>query len=133
MVIQSSDFDSIFEASDEFEHSLTDPLTDGTLTLKPTTDNTSFVPIFSVERTGNNGNSLWFDGIHGLHKVELTSKPLYPTNDVYYKGPNTPAPILCSCSDSYWIFRIIGGMPHCQYVIGHEFEEAFRDPSIEAV
>ena len=132
--VQASDFDTIFEANDEWEHSLTDPLTDGKITLKPTIDNTAFIPIFQTERTGSNGNSLWFDGISGMHKVELTGKPLHPTNDVYYKGANTPSPILCTCSDSFWLFRLLGdGRPNCQYVINSLYADAFNDPSLESV
>ena len=134
MVIQSSDFDSIFEASDEFEHSLTDPLTDGTITFKPTTDNTCFTPIFQTERTGSSGNSLWFDGIDGYHKVEISGKALFPTNDVYYKGNNTPSPIICLCSDTFWLFRIReNGMPNCQYVINNLFEDAYKNETLESV
>ena len=133
-VMQSSDFDSIFEASDEFEHSLTDPLTDGERVLKPTTDNTSFVPIYQTERNGSSGNSLWWDGIDGMQKVELNGKPIHPTKDVYYQGPNTPAPILCTCSDSFWLFRILpDGRSNVQYVINSLFEQAYADPSLESV
>ena len=131
--LQSTDFDSIFEAGDEYEHSLTDAGSDGEKLLKPTTDNTSFVPIFQTERTGSNGNSLWWDGIDGMHKVELNSKPLFPTKDVYYQGPNTPSPILCTCCDTFFIFRIINGRPNCQYVVQNLFEDAIADPSLESV
>ena len=133
MQVQCSDFDSIFEANDEWEHSLTDPLTDGSKKLKPTTDNTCFVPIVQVERTGSNGNSLWFDGLDGLFKVEVNSKPLYPACDVYYQGANSPSPIICLTNDTYWIFRIGPNGPSCQYVTQHTFDEAIADPSIEAV
>ena len=133
-VMQASDFDTIFEVTDEFEHSLTDPLTDGEKKLKPTTDNTCFIPVFQTERTGANGNSLWWDGIDGSHKVELTGKALYPTCDVYYQGPNTPSPILCLTSDSFWLFRILdNGVANCQYCINSLFEDAYRQPTLESV
>ena len=136
--IQSSDFDSIFEANDEYEHSLTDNMIeeneDGTVTvLKPTTDNTSFVPIFSCERAGS-GGELWFDGLDAINeKVELNSRPIYQGKaDVYYKDANTPNPMLCMCSEAYWIFRLIDGRPNVQFVSGHTYEEGFNNPSIDA-
>ena len=139
MQIQASDFDSVFEANDEYEHSLTDAMlaenADGTVSrLKPTTDNTSFVPIFQTERSGS-GSELWFDGIDRItEKVEINCRPIYAgKNDVYYQGSNTPAPILCLTSESYWIFRLINSQPHCQYVVSHSYEEGYNDPSIEAV
>ena len=133
--IQASDFDTIFEANDEWEHSLTDAIVsdDGEKTLKPTTDNTSFVPIIQTERNGSNGNSLWSDGISGNQKVELNGRPIYPKNNIYYAGPNTPSPIIALTSDSYWIFRLIGGTPNCQYVINSDFSDAIQNPTIESV
>ena len=134
MQVQASDFDSIFEASESWERSLTDPVSNGEKFLKPVYDNTSFVPIFQVERTGSNGNSLWFDGITGMQKVELNTKPLYPTMDPYYQGANTPSPILCTCQDTFWIFRLMGdGRPNCQYVVANSFEDAWANPSLESV
>ena len=132
-VIMASDFDSIFEASDEFEHSITDPLTDGERTLKPTTDNTCFVPIIQTERNGSGGVSLWTDGVSGYQKIELNGRPVYATQNVYYNGPNSPAPIIALTSDSYWIFRIIDGKPNCQYVIQSDLIEATNNPAIESV
>ena len=134
MQIQATDFDSIFEANDEYEHSLTDPQTDGVHFLKPTTDNTSFVPIFQTERSGS-GSELWFDGIDRLtEKIEINSKPLYPTKDVYYKGPNTPSPILCATTETYWIFRLMpDGRPNCQYVTANTYEDAYNNPTLESV
>ena len=133
-IMQATDFDTIFEANDSYEHSLTDALTDGEKMLKPTTDNTDFVPVFQCERTGYSGNSLWWDGLDGNFKVELNGKPLYPTCDVYYKGPNTPAPILCMCSDSFFLFRIMpDGRPNMQYVINSLYEDAYANPALESV
>ena len=137
--IQSTDFDSIFEANDEYEHSLTDARieekADGTVQiLKPTTDNTSFVPIFQLERSGS-GTELWFDGIDSPNeKVELTGKPQFQGRaDVYYKDANTPSPILCCCGEAYWIFRLINSEPRCQFVAAHSYEEGYNNPDIEAV
>ena len=132
--IQASDFDSIFEANDEYEHSLTDPLVDEHGELKPLTDNTCFIPIYQVERSGSGSSELWFSGIHRLQeKIELNSKPLYPEHDIYYKGAQTPAPILCSCQETYWIFRIVDGHPNCQYITTEDYETGYNNPSIESV
>ena len=132
--VQASDYDTIFEASDEWEHSLTDPLTDGEKTLRPTTDNTCFCPIIQTERNGSNGNSLWSDGISGNQKVELNGKPIWPTKNIYYQGPNSPSPILALTSDSFWLFRIMpDGRPNCQYAINSTFEEAWANPTLESV
>ena len=136
--IQNSDFDSVFKANDEYEHSLTDAMIeekeDGTVrVLKPWTDNTSFVPIFSVERAGS-GGELWFDGLDAINeKVEITSRPIYQGKaDLYYQDANTPNPMLCMCSEAYWIFRLIDGRPNVQFVSGHTYEEGFANPSIDA-
>lgn len=131
--IQNSDFDTIFEANESWERSLTDPLSDGEKFLKPTTDNTSFAPNFNVERNGSNGNSLWFDGINSYEKVEITSVPLHPQKDVYYQGASSPSPILCLTSDTAWVFRILNGKPSVQYLINNTLETGIQDPSIEAV
>ena len=139
MQIQASDFDSIFEANDEYEHSLTDAMlvenTDGTVSqLQPYTDNTSFVPLFQLEREGN-GNELWFDGINSQNeKVEINSRPIFAGKaDVYYQGNSTPSPLLCTCYDTYWIFRIVDGKASAQYITAHTYDEAFADPSLESV
>ena len=130
MMIQASDFDSVFVANDEYEHSLTDPRTDGENILKPTTDNTSWVPIFQTERSGS-GSEMWFDGIDYPNvKVEINTRPLYATSDVYYQGSGTPAPIFCATSEAYWIFRLIDGKPNCQYVTQNTYEEGYNNPAI---
>ena len=131
--IQNSDFDTIFEANESWERSLTEPLSDGEKLLKPTTDNTSFAPNFNVERNGSNGSSLWFDGINSYEKVEITSVPLHPQKDVYYQGASSPSPILCLTSDTAWVFRLVGGKPSVQYLINNTLETGIQDPSIEAV
>ena len=132
--IQASDFDSMFSASEEFEHSMTDIMTDGERYLKPTTDNTSFIVLYEFERSGGSAaNSTWFDGISGVEKVEISGSPIYPNFDCYFNGINTPAPILCTCCESWWLFRIVGGKVNCQYCAAHEFKEAYDSPDVEAV
>ena len=132
--IQNTDFDSFFEATDSFEHSLTDARTSSSGYRNPTTDDTSFVPIFSLERA--NAEELVFDGRDDTEvKVEITGRPLYPSYNVYPPSTmtNTPPPILCCCSDTYWIFRIVSGIPQVQYVTDVSYDEAYSNPSIQAV
>ena len=139
--IQNSDFDSIFPASEEWEHSLTDTRTDGTTILRPITDDSSFVVAYSLERDSGGGlnESLWFDGKNAItEKVELTGRPLYSNIDVYYsQTAPPPPPLMATCCDSYWIMRLIRApsgrfVPNVQFVCRHTYEEAYQDPSIEA-
>ena len=150
--IQSTDFDSFFEATDSYEHSLSDarvgPNSFSTVTdqttgvttttigygaLEPVTDDTGFCPIFSLER--DNAGELVFDGRNDKEvKIEITGRPLYSYN-IYPPSTmtTTPPPTLCTCSDTYWIFRLVNGTPNCQYVIDHDYDEAYNNPDIEAV
>ena len=132
--IQNTDFDSFFEANDSYEHSLTDCRTSATGLRNPTTDDTSFVPIFSLERA--NAGELVFDGRDDTEvKVEITGRPLYPSYNIYPPSTMTvtPPPILCCCTDCYWIFRIVDGIPVCQFVTEYPYEEAYQNPSLQAV
>ena len=130
--IQSTDFDSFFEATDSYEHSLTDARVDENGEKNPITDDTSFVPIFSLERA--NAGELVFDGLDQLSvKVELHGTPLYSTS-IYPRSDDTDIepPALCTTTDTYWIFRIINGVPNCQYVVQNDFDTAYANPDIEA-
>ena len=132
--VQASDFDSVFEANDSWEHSITDANVDENGPLRPQTDNTSFVPIYQVERSGQGSANLWFSGINRLQeKVELNSKPMFPDQDIYYQGPTTPAPIMCCCSETYWLFRLVDGRPNCQYVTTEDYETGFSNTAVEGV
>ena len=135
MQLQSTDFDSIFAANEEWEHSLTDCNTDGEYDLNPVTDNTSFVPIFSFERSnGHTHASTWCDGIDGQVKVEISGNPKYPAHDVYYNGTSMPSPILCCDQESWWIFRLRpDGLPNVQYVINSNYGDAYNNPALERV
>ena len=57
------------------------------------------------------------------------------SNNVYPPSTltTTPPPILCCCTDTYWLFRLVDGVPTAQYVTDHSYEDAYSDPSIEAV
>ena len=132
--IQSTDFDSFFEATDEYEHSLTDSRNSSSGLRNPTTDDTSFVPIFSLERA--NAGELTFDGIDAQDvKVEITGRPLYPSYNIYPPSTMTvtPPPMLCVCSDTYWLFRIVDGIPVAQYITEFSYEEAYQNPSLQAI
>ena len=129
--IQNSDFDSFFEATESYEHSLTDARADENGFRNPTTDDTCFVPIYSLERA--NAGELVFDGQRDATnnvKVEVTGHPLFQ-NYVLYKDTTQP-PVLCLTSDTYWIFRIYNGYPNCQYVIDHDYDQAYQWANLEA-
>ena len=148
--IQSTDFDSFFEATDSYEHSLTDARVGSVTTvdtngstvttttkigaIAPITDDTGFCPIFSLER--DNAGELVFDGRNDKEvKIEITGRPMYQDYNIYPPSTMsaTPPPTLCTCSDTYWIFRLINGTPNCQYVTDHDYDEAYNNPDIEAV
>ena len=132
--IQNTDFDSFFEATDTYEHSLTDCRTSASGLRNPTTDDTGFVPIFSLERA--NAEELVFDGRDDVEvKVEITGRPLFSNYNIYPPSTltTTPPPILCCCTDTYWIFRLVDGVPTAQYVTDHSYDEAYANPTIEAV
>ena len=134
--IQSTDFDSFFEATDSFEHSLTDCRTSEDGFRNPVTDDTSFCPIFSLERA--NAGELIFDGRNDYEvKVEITGRPKYTSYNIYPKSDeatSAPPPALCCCSDTYWIFRLVdGGIPNCQYVVEYDYDQAYANPNIEAI
>ena len=95
---------------------------------------TGFVPIFSLERA--NAEELVFDGRDDVEvKVEITGRPLFPSYNIYPPSTltTTPPPILCCCTDTYWIFRLVDGVPTAQYVTDHSYDEAYANPTIEAV
>ena len=143
--IQQTDFDSIFEATEEYEHSLTDCRVGRSGFKEPTTDDTGFVPIFMVERA--NAGTLIFDGLDSPNeKIELKGQAINNNYNVYYKnntvapGPSgiagtveniPPPPILCMCSDTYWIFRLNGNEANVQYVTNSSYDAAYADPSLE--
>ena len=66
-----------------------------------------------------------------IRKVEITGRPLYPQYNIYPldSSISTPPHILCRCSDCYWLFRLVDGVPVCQYVTEYSYEEAYSDTS----
>ena len=144
--MQQSDFDSIFEAPDEYEDSITNVRVDERGWRLPITDDTCFVPIISFERA--NAGQLVFDGIDSENeKVEIRGQPDNNTYNLYYQNNNVvdergnygtvssavPPPIFCTCTDTYWIFRIRDGHPNAQYITTVPYNVAYADASIECV
>ena len=145
--MQMTDFDSIFPATDSFEHSLTDARVDDKGYLMPVTDDTSFVPCFAVER--ENATGIVFDGLDTTSaRIELKGAPAYPNYNIYYISDNrtdsrgntspiknhVPPPILCQTSDTYWIFRCQPeeGTVSCQYVTANSYDAAYNNYTLES-
>ena len=140
--MQNTDFDSILEATDSYERSLTDARVygiydeDGNITdakpRLPLSDDTSFCPIFKCERS--NIGPFMFDGMDQSEvKVELTGIPIYQTLcNIYQTGANNVFPTLCCCTNTFWIFRIVDGVPQVQYITDHDYQEAVDNPSLQS-
>ena len=145
MMIDASDFDSIFESNDSYEHSLSDELTDGTRWISSRTDNTSFVPIFRLERDSN-GNDVWFDGVnnHSID-VEIKCNPMYTNYNPYSATATTDntsaspygdvscGPKLITTNELYIIFSLLpDGKPNVQFVINYTYDEARQNKMLDA-
>ena len=145
MMIDASDFDSIFESNDSYEHSLSDELTDGTRWISSRTDNTSFVPIFRLERDSN-GNDVWFDGVnnHSID-VEIKCNPMYSNYNPYSATATTDntsaspygnvscGPKLVTTNELYMIFSLLpDGKPNVQFVINYTYDEARQNKMLDA-
>jgi hypothetical protein len=112
LILQAADLDDIYEASNEFEASLVIPLNneDGTPILRTITDQTSFLPLLQVERSGK---GFFYDGIDTgttPRTVKMEFTPLHPgENDTYlYKEPT--APQLWFVRDVYWTWDNTNGL-----------------------
>ena len=141
-MLQASDFDSEYVAPDAFERSFSSARVCEDGQIMPVSDDTCWVPIFSTERS--NAGEFVFDGMNSSGmKVALSASPKYQNGEnlnIYIakdkkKDTNitTPAPILCCCCDTYWIFRLIDGYPNCQYVTQTVYNDAYNNPDQEAV
>jgi hypothetical protein len=112
LVLQASDLDNLFEATEEYEHSLTKPLNnpDGTPILRTIMDQTSFIPPIQSERSGK---GYFFDGMETGNKpatIRLKFTPIFQgPNDTYlYQLP--PAPQIWLCRDTFWTFDTTNGL-----------------------
>ena len=131
--MQATDFDTYFVAPENFETSLSEARVCEDGPLMPTSDDTSFVPIWSVERA--NAGEFVFDGMdHTGIKVEINGVPFYQRGrELNIYGDGCPAPILCCTSDTFWIFRLVDGYPNCQYITQSTYEDGYKNPDQEAV
>ena len=142
--MQQTDFDSFMEATPSYEESLCRPRGDSKGFLKPMRDDTSYVPVFMMERA--NAGPLTFDGLDSPNeKIELRGSPHYHDFPLYFTNSNiidtrgnhgeitgaVPPPMFCQSSDTYWIFRIDKGMANAQYITNSDYQTAYADPSLE--
>ena len=132
MMIDASDFDSIFEANDSFEHALSDIPTDGTQWIQPRTDNTNFLVNFNLERESYGSRNVFFDGLHNSSlDVNITSVPIYQAYNPY--GNGSLAPYIVCINEMYHIFSLTpNGAAVYQWVVNHTYEEAKNNRSIDA-
>jgi hypothetical protein len=95
-ILQACDLDGYYEASKEFADSLIIPLNnpDGTPIIRTMTDQTSFLPVIQMERSGK---GYFFDGFnHGdtPATIKLNFDPIYPGENDVYLDKATTAPQL---------------------------------------
>ncbi|KAA6394820.1 MAG: hypothetical protein EZS28_009653 [Streblomastix strix] len=127
--LNASNFDLLFEATDEFEDALTTPRNIATRGPNPNTDLTSFLINLQCERNSN--GVLTFDGLDTQNQntsVELKGAPIYQgATDSYYNvdtsGKRPSSPILCIVHDTFWLFSPTAG-GSCTYDTNHSFDEA---------
>ena len=154
LMLMASDFDALFAANDSYEHSLTDARVgvnpDSTsennkyMYVQPYTDDTDCVLAFQLQREGASRTS--FDGIHGTLSVRFKGSPAFPNCNLYSSnnqdlnamGRAPPAPTLCMCQDTYWIFRLVKGndgrdQVSAQYVRAASYSEAKQSRKTEGV
>ncbi|KAA6393470.1 MAG: hypothetical protein EZS28_011005 [Streblomastix strix] len=126
--LNASNFDLLFEATDEFEDALTTPRNTATRRRNPHTDLTSFMITLQCERNSN--GALSFDGLDTKNQntsVELRGAPIYQgVTDCYYNvdtaGKRPSPPILCTVHDIFWLFSPNQG-GSCVYDTTHSFDE----------
>jgi hypothetical protein len=112
LVLQASDLDNLFEATEEYEHSLTKPLNnpDGTPILRTLMDQTSFIPPIQAERSGR---GYFFDGMETGSKpanIRLKFTPIYQGPNDTYLFHNPPAPQMWLCRDTFFTFDTTNGL-----------------------
>ncbi|KAA6382225.1 MAG: hypothetical protein EZS28_022249 [Streblomastix strix] len=128
--LNASNFDLLFEATDEFEDALTTLRNTATRRLNPHTDLTSFLITLQCERNSN--GALIFDGLDSKNQntsVELRGASIYQgATDSFYNvdtsGKRPPPPVLCTVHDTFWLFSPAAG-GSCIYDTNHSFDEVF--------
>ena len=143
--LQATDFDTFFQATDSYEHSLTDVRCNDEKFLKPVTDDTNFVICHSLER--KDAGRVVFDGLDGNFSVRLKATPAYSDAPLYSemnKDPNNhgnqkpPTPKIWMCQDTYWIFRRVKAPDgrwrvSAQYVRINAYRNALVNRSLEGI
>ncbi|KAA6396123.1 MAG: hypothetical protein EZS28_008354 [Streblomastix strix] len=128
MQLNVSNLDLLFEATDEFEDSLTTPRNTASWRLNPHTDLTSFMITLQCERNSN--GALTFDGLDTNNQnvsLELRGGLIYQGDtDCYHNvdlmGKRHPPPILCTIHDTFWLFGPANG-GSCVYDVNNTFDE----------
>jgi hypothetical protein len=103
-VLQACDLDGFHEASKEFVDSLIVPLNnpDGTPIKRTTRDQTSFLPVIQMERSGK---GYFFDGLdtgNTARSIKMEFDPIYPGDNDVYLDKTTTAPQLWFVRTTYW-------------------------------
>jgi hypothetical protein len=133
---ENANLDSILPATESFENSIISPVQ----SKKPfrdrsKCDNTSFSFIIPVER--QSANAFFFDGVNSDHEtIHLTGTPvenrdgkntyLYHNrhnNEQTETYRNTTPPVICLCSDTFWLFT---STQHAVYETSRTWNEVFR-------
>ncbi|KAA6355069.1 MAG: hypothetical protein EZS28_049404, partial [Streblomastix strix] len=128
MQLNASNLDLLFEATDEFEDTLTTPRNTASRRLNPHTDFTSFM--IKLQCECNSNGALTFDGLDTQNQnvsVELRRTPIYQGDtDCYYNvdlmGKRPPPPILCTIHDTFRLFGPANG-GSCVYDVNNTFDE----------
>jgi hypothetical protein len=112
LVLQSADLDGLHEASNEFEASLVIPMNndDGTPILRTITDQTSFLPVLQVERSGK---GYFYDGLetgNTPRTIKMDFTPIHPGENDTYLFRNPTAPQLWFVRDTYWTWDNHNGL-----------------------
>ncbi|KAA6356908.1 MAG: hypothetical protein EZS28_047565 [Streblomastix strix] len=128
MQMTANNLNNIFEATDEYEDSLTTPGRNSTRRYNSVTDYTSFFITLQQERNSN--GALIFDGLDTQNQntsIELREYPIYKgAVYTYYNvdtnGKHPPPPILCTFHDIFWLFSPTDG-GSCLYDTTHSFDQ----------
>jgi hypothetical protein len=111
-VLQACDLDGFHEASKVFADSLFIPLNnpDGTPIIRTATDQTSFLPVMQMERSGK---GYFFDGLNTgdiATTIKMDFVPLYPGENDLYLDKATTAPQLWFVRSVFWTYDNVNGL-----------------------
>ncbi|KAA6359862.1 MAG: hypothetical protein EZS28_044612, partial [Streblomastix strix] len=126
--INASNFDLLFEDTDEYKDVSTTPRNTATRRLNSHTDLISFLKTCQCEMNCN--GALTFDGLDIQNQntfVELRGVTIHQgATDSYYNvdtsAKRPPPPILCTVHDTFWLFSPAAG-GSCIYDTNHSFDE----------